>query len=786
MDQKPSLTGKGATGDRQSEQSRQKQKYEKQKGLLIQKQKYELNAKSKRDSPDRGKMNKQSEDFGEKQGKKFCKRSRNDTRASSSGSISSSSSGSGSSSSSSSISSSENNIGTNTKGNYKKVGSLITHSNTRTETRKKSKQSITYVEQGENFCKRSRSDTQSRKSSVSSRGSISSSRSGSSSISSSSSSENNNGNQQLKFEIMEDTGDAGHMNEVEDFQVQYSDDVPYTQAINFDPEDFGTVKETSKEPIRRGDLIEYYSPIYVAGDARGLRQATVLAVDPKNEMPLVLSNGENIPNNTKLKRIKIMLETGDLVDHPGIFRPMHRFRLTKQGSATAADGIVIEASRFGRIMHKHISKLKEKAVADGFAPMDVIVNINGAKAQQSHPSLSLTGRSRKGERTKCPKIPSAAVTSCGKKPKSRPSLSDDSDNCSNKGYRMSSQKKNPHGKNTKNDHNKENKNSALVKKKRTSTGPLYSTSLFMSSDDSSIELMSLKHGRDHKTTQRQDDAIILHFPPIDGQTPTHSLDNSDDNESLLETPKCLKVRKNQLSQESFTITSLGRKLKHETVPTFKRLATSPSMNSDNSSTKQFLARRKVLASSSSSHDMSASSNPSNSLSKERTKEAAETNKSLLLPKCSSPSDFFSEKSPLQSAGLFSSDYCDDNHSKQNETYCSKNKMPLKPHDEFLGICSSPESIEIVEEDKSKLTTKKRSPPSAGCSLSDDINSSGFDSIQDETHRSKSEKQLLCEIPPEISRCSAIKNSSFSGWTKGKSGWKRRSGVEHGFVIARNK
>lgn len=170
------------------------------------------------------------------------------------------------------------------------------------------------------------------------------------------------------FQECSDQDDTGDMDDL---------DAPYTQAITFDPDDFRMDDEgISNEPIRPGDVIEYYSPIYVAGDPRGLRRATVLSIDPKDSMPLVLSNGEGLPNNVKVKRIKVM-SGDDLLDHPGIFRLICMFKLRKLGSATAADGIIMENTRFRSIIKKNISKMKEKAEDDGFAPMDFLVKIKG-------------------------------------------------------------------------------------------------------------------------------------------------------------------------------------------------------------------------------------------------------------------------------------------------------------------------------------------------------------------------------------------------------------------------
>jgi hypothetical protein len=68
----------------------------------------------------------------------------------------------------------------------------------------------------------------------------------------------------------------------------------------------GYFRTRTNEPICPGDVIQYYDPIYVTGDPRGLREAKVLAVNPKDDMPLVLSNSEGIPRSCTLKRIKIL------------------------------------------------------------------------------------------------------------------------------------------------------------------------------------------------------------------------------------------------------------------------------------------------------------------------------------------------------------------------------------------------------------------------------------------------------------------------------------------------
>jgi hypothetical protein len=87
---------------------------------------------------------------------------------------------------------------------------------------------------------------------------------------------------------------------------------------------------------------------------------------------------------------------GELVDHPGIFRPIIRFKLSKAGKATIADAVAKQSSRFGNIMKKNIKKLKSKAEADGFAPMDLLVNVKGANtSSQSSSEVSAPKASQK-------------------------------------------------------------------------------------------------------------------------------------------------------------------------------------------------------------------------------------------------------------------------------------------------------------------------------------------------------------------------------------------------------
>eukprot|EP00804_Cyclotella_cryptica_P029841 CCRYP_010751-RA/>CCRYP_010751-RA protein AED:0.07 eAED:0.06 QI:553/0/0.5/1/1/1/2/0/709 len=170
-------------------------------------------------------------------------------------------------------------------------------------------------------------------------------------------------------------------------------DAPYTQAINFDPDINNLDDGISNEPIRPGDVIEYYSPIFVVGDKRGLRQATVLYVDPKADVILRLSNGECLPEDTRVKRIKV-IDGNDLVDHPGIYRPIETFKLVagKAKGYNTGDGIMNEAARFGDIFRKNMNKMKASAEAEGFAPMDMVLKLNGGR-RANHQDASVKSSS---------------------------------------------------------------------------------------------------------------------------------------------------------------------------------------------------------------------------------------------------------------------------------------------------------------------------------------------------------------------------------------------------------
>jgi hypothetical protein len=140
----------------------------------------------------------------------------------------------------------------------------------------------------------------------------------------------------------------------------------YTNAHTYDEDSFLFMdRKQSNEPIHPGDVIEYYSPIGVAGDPRWLRHARVEAVDPVNSyIPLVLDNGEGIPSTTSVKRIRI-LKDNIILDHPGIFRSLDQFKMKKQGETTMGDVMTRNAADFKGRMKQHIRQGMETCTKEG-------------------------------------------------------------------------------------------------------------------------------------------------------------------------------------------------------------------------------------------------------------------------------------------------------------------------------------------------------------------------------------------------------------------------------------
>jgi hypothetical protein len=99
----------------------------------------------------------------------------------------------------------------------------------------------------------------------------------------------------------------------------------YTTEENM-PDDYLKGDVVSDEPIRPGDVIEYYSSTVNGRETSGLRRGSVLSVNPEEKFPVVMDSGVTLPGHTEVRRV-MKMSGGNLFAHSGIFRPIHLFKL---------------------------------------------------------------------------------------------------------------------------------------------------------------------------------------------------------------------------------------------------------------------------------------------------------------------------------------------------------------------------------------------------------------------------------------------------------------------------
>ena len=199
----------------------------------------------------------------------------------------------------------------------------------------------------------------------------------------------------------------------DDTNVNESDelDEPYTQDWGEDDE-YKDIKHASamtlepskkKEPIRPGDVISYHSHVYVSGDKRGLREATVLSVNAKGNPILRLSNGDCLPKDTQIKRIKIVYKK-KLVDHNGIFRPIDYFKLTTALHSNIQ--IQTESQRLQTIIEKNMKSLS-KTLEANHLPTDMLHSF----PSQKHKSMKRKRQQQQQQQQQQPQMNQLLSTS---------------------------------------------------------------------------------------------------------------------------------------------------------------------------------------------------------------------------------------------------------------------------------------------------------------------------------------------------------------------------------------
>lgn len=89
-------------------------------------------------------------------------------------------------------------------------------------------------------------------------------------------------------------------------------------------------KDHRKEPLRPGDLITYHHPAFVAGHPNGKRLTQVMATHDYEADPILeLENGEYLPSDTRVKRVK-EYRGGKLFEHSGVWREITSFAIQER------------------------------------------------------------------------------------------------------------------------------------------------------------------------------------------------------------------------------------------------------------------------------------------------------------------------------------------------------------------------------------------------------------------------------------------------------------------------
>jgi len=134
-----------------------------------------------------------------------------------------------------------------------------------------------------------------------------------------------------EYEDLEESREKyGDLCLTQDMEIPYAQDLGENHHVK--P---GASRAANKEPLRPGDVLEYYDPMGVFGDPRGRRVAQVLAIKKSAPFPLVLSNNELVPDDTRVMRIREYVD-GKLFKHSGFFRSISKFLFCQVGQPSIA------------------------------------------------------------------------------------------------------------------------------------------------------------------------------------------------------------------------------------------------------------------------------------------------------------------------------------------------------------------------------------------------------------------------------------------------------------------
>lgn len=181
-------------------------------------------------------------------------------------------------------------------------------------------------------------------------------------------------------------------------------------------------KKRKTETLRPGDVIEFYHIMAVHGRKEDLRQAKIVSVDPKKISVLIMDNGDCLPKDHQIKRVK-KIHRGKLIDCDNAnFQSVDYFRLSKATLKDVDENKILHkayakgARRVGEIIKRNMTNFQEKAQADGFAPMDLMLKYKGTSTDVTKVDLSNdleAAGSRQRELQQTIDGATVAATSCG-------------------------------------------------------------------------------------------------------------------------------------------------------------------------------------------------------------------------------------------------------------------------------------------------------------------------------------------------------------------------------------
>ena len=181
-----------------------------------------------------------------------------------------------------------------------------------------------------------------------------------------------------------------------DFETPYEVNLKLTTTSAMHPHGRGMPDFSDKihEPLRPGDVIQYSSPIFRAGDPRGLRTATVISTDPTSTGYMIrLDNTEMLPNEHMVKRIKV-IEQGKQYAHDGFYRQINRFALKKRAlDMDMKQPFLRQSEQVGKIVDKNIDKFR-KTMKDEGLPTQFVQDFKSRRKLKADEQLELA-RERK-------------------------------------------------------------------------------------------------------------------------------------------------------------------------------------------------------------------------------------------------------------------------------------------------------------------------------------------------------------------------------------------------------